>query len=459
MKLWSGRFQKHTEGIVDDFNSSLPFDGRLFRQDIQGSQAHAAMLVKVGILTKEEGDKIQQGLAAILQGMEEGSISLRQDAEDIHMLVETLLTQRIGEAGKKLHTGRSRNDQVATDMRLYVKDTCVETSQALLALCEALLTLAHKHAGDVMPGYTHLQRAQPITLGHWFMVWFEMFLRDLRRVHHAKEAADCLPLGAGALAGTTYPLDREYVQQILGMQDICRNSLDAVSDRDFVLDYLHVANLGMMHLSRLCEELIIFSTTEFGFITMDDGYATGSSMMPQKKNPDVAELIRGKTGRVYGSYLALLTVMKALPLAYDKDMQEDKEGFFDARDTYIRCLNIITPLLQTTTYNLDTLRGKALDGFTNATDLADYLVKKGVPFRDAHSVSGQMVAYCLGKQCALNDLTLEEMAQFSAAIKEDVYEAISLDTCVSQRKVLGGPAPDNVLREAALGWERLKEYQ
>ena len=459
MKLWSGRFQKHTAGIVDDFNTSLPFDCRLYKQDIQGSLAHAAMLVKTGILTKAEGDSIQQGLSSILQGFEDGSLSLQAEAEDIHMLVESLLTDKIGEAGKKLHTGRSRNDQVATDMRLYVKDTCVETSQALLALCEALLTLAHKHAGDVMPGYTHLQRAQPITLGHWFMVWFEMFLRDLRRVHHAKEAADCLPLGAGALAGTTYPLDREYVQQILGMQDICRNSLDAVSDRDFVLDYLHAANLGMMHLSRLCEELIIFSTTEFGFITMDDGYATGSSMMPQKKNPDVAELIRGKTGRVYGRYLALLTVMKALPLAYDKDMQEDKEGFFDARDTYIRCLNIITPLLQTTTYNLDTLRGKALDGFTNATDLADYLVKKGVPFRDAHSVSGQMVAFCLGKQCALNDLTLEEMAQFSAAIKADVYEAISLDTCVSQRKVLGGPAPDNVLREAALGWERLKEYQ
>lgn len=459
MKLWSGRFQKHTAGIVDDFNTSLPFDCRLYKQDIQGSLAHAAMLVKTGILTKAEGDSIQQGLSSILQGFEDGSLSLQAEAEDIHMLVESLLTDKIGEAGKKLHTGRSRNDQVATDMRLYVKDTCVETSQALLALCEALLTLAHKHAGDVMPGYTHLQRAQPITLGHWFMVWFEMFLRDLRRVHHAKEAADCLPLGAGALAGTTYPLDREYVQQILGMQDICRNSLDAVSDRDFVLDYLHAASLGMMHLSRLCEELIIFSTTEFGFITMDDGYATGSSMMPQKKNPDVAELIRGKTGRVYGSYLALLTVMKALPLAYDKDMQEDKEGFFDARDTYIRCLNIITPLLQTTTYNLDTLRGKALDGFTNATDLADYLVKKGVPFRDAHSVSGQMVAYCLGKKCALNDLTLEEMAQFSAAIKADVYEAISLDTCVSQRKVLGGPAPDNVLREAALGWERLKEYQ
>lgn len=459
MKLWSGRFQKHTAGIVDAFNTSLPFDCRLYKQDIQGSLAHAAMLVKTGILTQEEGDSIQQGLSSILQGFEDGSLSLQAEAEDIHMLVESLLTDKIGEAGKKLHTGRSRNDQVATDMRLYVKDTCVETSQALLALCEGLLTLAHKHAGDVMPGYTHLQRAQPITLGHWFMVWFEMFLRDLRRVHHAKEAADCLPLGAGALAGTTYPLDREYVQQILGMQDICRNSLDAVSDRDFVLDYLHAANLGMMHLSRLCEELIIFSTTEFGFITMDDGYATGSSMMPQKKNPDVAELIRGKTGRVYGRYLALLTVMKALPLAYDKDMQEDKEGFFDARDTYIRCLNIITPLLQTTTYNLDTLRGKALDGFTNATDLADYLVKKGVPFRDAHSVSGQMVAYCLGKKCALNDLTLEEMAQFSAAIKADVYEAISLDTCVSQRKVLGGPAPDNVLREAALGWERLKEYQ
>lgn len=459
MKLWSGRFQKHTEGIVDDFNSSLPFDGRLFRQDIQGSQAHATMLVKVGILTKDEGDKIQQGLAAILQGMEEGSISLHQEAEDIHMLVETLLTQRIGEAGKKLHTGRSRNDQVATDMRLYVKDTCDETAQALHALCEALLTLAQQYAGDVMPGYTHLQRAQPITLGHWFLVWFEMFLRDIKRVQNAKEAADCLPLGAGALAGTTYPLDREFVRQQLGMQNLCRNSLDAVSDRDFVLDYLHAANLCMMHLSRLCEELIIFSTTEFGFLTMDDGFATGSSMMPQKKNPDVAELIRGKTGRIYGNYVALLTVMKALPLAYDKDMQEDKEGFFDARDTLLKCLSLITPLLTTTTYNLQTLRAKALDGFTNATDLADYLVGKGVPFRDAHSVSGQLVAYCLGRQCALNDVPLTEMQKFSPAIQANVYDALSLDTCVNQRKVLGGPAPDNVRREAELGWERLKELR
>ena len=455
MKLWSGRFAKETDKTVDDFHSSLPFDQRLFREDIRGSIAHARMLGKVGLLTPEESAQIEAGLDAILKDIIAGSLSIGREAEDIHMLVETLLTERIGEVGKKLHTGRSRNDQVALDMRLYALATCEETAEALFALCQTLLTLAEKHAGDVMPGYTHLQRAQPITLGHWFMAWFEMLLRDLRRVQFTKHSSDCLPLGAGALAGTTYPLDRAFVQEELGLASLCRNSLDAVSDRDFLLDYLHAATTGMMHLSRLCEELVLYSSTEFGFVTMDDGYATGSSMMPQKKNPDVAELVRGKTGRIYGAHLALLTVMKGLPLAYNKDMQEDKEGFFDARDTYIRCLRMMRPLLATTRYNLTIMQQGALNGFTNATDLADYLVKKGVPFRDAHAISGQTVAYCLGKGCALNDLTLAEFRQFSEVIMEDVYDAISLSACVSGRKVVGGPAPSNVLSEVALGKERL----
>ena len=445
MKLWGGRFQKETNQMVDDFHSSISFDKRLFPQDIKGSMAHAKMLRRQGILSAEDEQAIQDGLQGILSDMREGKIDFPPESEDIHMLVEQVLTQRIGEAGKRLHTGRSRNDQVATDMRLYAKDTCDDTLALLTELEETLLDLARRHAGDVMPGYTHLQRAQPITLGHHLMAYFEMFRRDMIRVKNAREAADACPLGCGALAGTTYPLDREFSARELGFSHVCQNSLDGVSDRDFLLDYLSAASIGMMHLSRFCEELVLWSSLEFGFLTLDDGFATGSSMMPQKKNPDVAELIRGKTGRVYGDLTALLTVMKGLPLAYNKDMQEDKENFFDARDTWLKCLHVFTEMLRTATFRVDNMSSSANAGFANATDCADYLVKRGVPFRDAHAVAGRLVAHCLDQGCALNDLRLEELRSFSPAFDKDVFEAISLSSCVAARNITGGPAPERVL--------------
>jgi len=451
MKLWSGRFQKETNHMVDDFHSSISFDRRLYAQDIRGSMAHARMLRRQGILSPEDEEKIQAGLQGILSDMQAGKIAFPPESEDIHMLVESILTQRIGEAGKRLHTGRSRNDQVATDMHLYAKDTCDDTLALLREMEETLLSLAEKHAEDVMPGYTHLQRAQPVTLGHHLMAYFEMFRRDMLRVQHAKAAADVCPLGSGALAGTTYPLDREFTAEELGFAAVSQNSLDGVSDRDFLLDYLAAASIGMMHLSRFCEELVLWSSLEFSFLTLDDGFATGSSMMPQKKNPDVAELIRGKTGRVYGDLTALLTVMKGLPLAYNKDMQEDKEAFFDARDTYLKCLHVFTEMLRTASFRTKNMHDSASAGFANATDLADYLVKKGVPFRDAHAVSGRLVAHCLDRGCALDDLSLEEMRTFCPAFDTDVYAAISLSACVSARNLTGGPAPEQVKRAIEQG--------
>lgn len=460
MKLWGGRFQKETNHMVDDFHSSISFDKRLFPQDIKGSMAHAKMLCRQGILSPEDERAIQEGLKGILSDMQAGKIDFPAESEDIHMLVEQILTQRIGDAGKRLHTGRSRNDQVATDMHLYAMDTCGDTLALLYELEETLLSLAEKHAQDVMPGYTHLQRAQPITLGHHLMAYFEMFRRDIIRVQNARRAADCCPLGSGALAGTTYPLDREFTAQELGFSQVSQNSLDGVSDRDFLLDYLSAASIGMMHLSRFCEELVLWSSLEFGFLTLDDGFATGSSMMPQKKNPDVAELIRGKTGRVYGDLTALLTVMKGLPLAYNKDMQEDKENYFDARDTWLKCLHVFTEMLRTATFRVKNMHSSANAGFANATDCADYLVKRGVPFRDAHAVSGRLVAYCLDKGCALDDLSLEELRSFSPAFEKDVYQAISLHSCVAARKLTGGPAPERVLAavQAGRAWlEKQKE--
>lgn len=460
MKLWGGRFQKETNHMVDDFHSSISFDKRLFPQDIKGSMAHAKMLCRQGILSPEDERAIQEGLKSILSDMQAGKIDFPAESEDIHMLVEQILTQRIGDAGKRLHTGRSRNDQVATDMHLYAMDTCGDTLALLYELEETLLSLAEKHAQDVMPGYTHLQRAQPITLGHHLMAYFEMFRRDIIRVQNARRAADCCPLGSGALAGTTYPLDREFTAQELGFSQVSQNSLDGVSDRDFLLDYLSAASIGMMHLSRFCEELVLWSSLEFGFLTLDDGFATGSSMMPQKKNPDVAELIRGKTGRVYGDLTALLTVMKGLPLAYNKDMQEDKENYFDARDTWLKCLHVFTEMLRTATFRVKNMHSSANAGFANATDCADYLVKRGVPFRDAHAVSGRLVAYCLDKGCALDDLSLEELRSFSPAFEKDVYQAISLHSCVAARKLTGGPAPERVLAavQAGRAWlEKQKE--
>ena len=459
MKLWGGRFQKETNHMVDDFHSSISFDRRLFAQDIRGSMAHARMLCRQGIISREDESAIQEGLAGILKDMQSGVLAFPPESEDIHMLVEQILTQRIGEAGKRLHTGRSRNDQVATDMHLYARDTCDSTRGFLTDLEDVLLALAEKHAEDVMPGYTHLQRAQPVTLGHHLMAYFEMFRRDMIRVQHARDAADCCPLGSGALAGATYPLDRELTARELGFARVSRNSLDGVSDRDFLLDYLAAASIGMMHLSRFCEELVLWSSLEFGFLTLDDGFATGSSMMPQKKNPDVAELIRGKTGRVYGDLTALLTVMKGLPLAYNKDMQEDKEAFFDARDTWLKCLHVFTEMLKTASFRTENMRSSANAGFANATDLADYLVKKGVPFRDAHAVSGRLVALCLDKGCALDDLSLEDMRAFCPAFDPDVYDAISLSACVAARDLTGGPAPERVksaVREGRAWLDSLK---
>lgn len=445
MKLWGGRFEKETSQLMDDFHSSIFFDKRLFEQDIRGSRAHAKMLCKQGIISAADEAAIQAGLSAVLADMQAGRVDFPAHHEDIHMHVEALLTERIGDAGKRLHTGRSRNDQVALDMHLYAKDCCDESIALLCDLEKTLLEMAKKHAGDVMPGYTHLQRAQPITLGHHLMAYFEMFKRDIVRFCHAKEGADVSPLGSGALAGTTYPLDREFVAQELGLSAVSANSLDGVSDRDFLLEYMAAASITMMHLSRFCEECVLWSSLEFGFMVMDDGFSTGSSMMPQKKNPDVAELIRGKTGRVYGDFVALLTVMKGIPLAYNKDMQEDKESFFDARDTLVKCLHVFREMLASATFKTAAMQKSANDGFANATDCADYLVKKGLPFRDAHSVVGKLVTKCLELGCAIDELSLEQLQAFSPAFDTDVYDAIALQTCVSARCLTGGPAPSCVL--------------
>ena len=443
---------------MDDFHSSISFDQRLYRQDIAGSVAHAAMLGEQGIIPKEDAEKIIAGLRAILIDIEAGKVQFAVDAEDIHMNVETLLIERIGDAGKRLHTGRSRNDQVALDVRMYAKAACEETIDLLRILCETLLTLSQSHLETVMPGYTHLQKAQPITLAHHLMAYFQMFSRDMGRFKGAYLSADWMPLGSGALAGTTYPINREKVAGDLGFSHITENSLDGVSDRDFLLEYLSSASILMMHLSRFCEELILWSTNEFQFVEMDDGYATGSSIMPQKKNPDVAELIRGKTGRVYGDLMALLTVMKGLPLAYNKDMQEDKEAFFDARDTVVKCLGVFTGMLRTLQFKTETMEKGAAGGFANATDCADYLVKKGVPFRDAHHVVGQLVALCLTEKKALLDLSLQALKSVHPAFEEDVFDAISLRACVELRQVPGGPAPQAVANSIKAGRAFLEQF-
>jgi len=453
MKLWAGRFDKSTDQLVDDFHSSISFDQRLFEQDITGSMAHAAMLGEQGIIPPEDADLIVRGLQGILEDARAGKITWETSAEDIHMNVETLLTERIGEAGKRLHTGRSRNDQVALDTRMYARVACRDAENLLAELVRALLDIARNNLETIMPGYTHLQKAQPITLAHHMMAYVQMFLRDRDRFRRAFEAADVMVLGSGALAGTTYPLNRERVAELLGFSRISENSLDGVSDRDFLLDYLSAASICMMHLSRFCEELILWNTNEFHFVEMDDGFATGSSIMPQKKNPDVAELIRGKTGRVYGSLLTLLTVMKGLPLAYNKDMQEDKEAFFDARDTLVKSLTVFTAMLKTVTFRKEAMELGAAGGFANATDCADYLVRKGVPFRDAHRVVGLLVSHCLREGKALLDLTLPELQAFHPAFGEDVFDSLSLRACVDRRNIPGAPAPAMVL-EAIRSAER-----
>ena len=450
MKLWGGRFSKATDGLVDDFHSSISFDQRLAEQDITGSIAHATMLGEQGIIPQEDAEKIVEGLRGILADVKAGKVHWMVDAEDIHMNVEALLTERIGEAGKRLHTGRSRNDQVALDCRMYAKLACQETQEMLRELLSVLLDIAQDNLHTIMPGYTHLQKAQPITLAHHMMAYFQMFRRDLDRFAHAYDAADVMPLGSGALAGTTYPLNRERVAELLGFSRISMNSLDGVSDRDFLLEYLSAASICMMHLSRFCEELILWNTNEFRFVEMDDAFATGSSIMPQKKNPDVAELIRGKTGRVYGDLMGLLTTMKGLPLAYNKDMQEDKEAIFDAVDNVKLCLETFTPMLETMRVLKDNMRAAAAKGFINATDCADYLVKKGMPFRDAYKISGTLVAECISRGLTLETLPLEEYQKMTPLFTEDVYDAISLETCVRGRVSQGGPSPKAVAEQLRL---------
>jgi len=461
-KLWGGRFQKNTAQLVEDFHSSIGFDRRLYRHDIRGSIAHARMLGKQGIISKEEADQIIAGLEALLEEIEAGAVRFSVEAEDIHMNIETLLIEKIGEAGKKLHTGRSRNDQVAVDTRLYVKEEIIKTRKLLFELLETLVDLAKEYSASIMPGFTHLQIAQPVTLGHHLLAYVEMFKRDLERLEDCYKRADVLPLGSGALAGTTYPLDRHMVARELGFSCVSENSMDSVSDRDYIIEFLAAASLIMMHLSRFCEEIILWSSQEFAFVELDDAYSTGSSIMPQKKNPDVAELIRGKTGRVYGDLISLLTVMKGLSLAYNKDMQEDKEALFDGVDTVQKCLLVFTPMLASMTFKQDRMYRDAGKGFSNATDLADYLVKKGMSFREAHHVVGNLVSYCLSGGKNLEDLTLSEMrktsdivaAKASSRIDEDVYEALRLETVVARRLTYGGTAPRQVLEAV----ERAKEY-
>lgn len=443
-KLWGGRFSKDSDKLMEDFHSSISFDQKLYYWDIQGSIAHATMLASVGVITKDEAATLVQGLREILADIEAGKVQFNPADEDIHMNMEVLLTEKVGDVGKKLHTGRSRNDQVAVDMRMYLRHEVLTIQAQLLEFLETLLAIAKKHLETAMPGYTHLQRAQPITLGHHIMAYFEMFKRDYGRLDSWLARNNIMPLGSGALAGTTFPLDRNETAAALHFDGPCLNSLDGVSDRDFALEFLSDASISMMHLSRFCEEVILWASQEFAFIDLDDAYSTGSSIMPQKKNPDVAELVRGKTGRVYGALIGLLTTMKGLPLAYNKDMQEDKEGVFDAVDTWKKCLLIFEKMLATATFKEQNMRRAAAGGFTNATDFADYLVTKGVPFRDAHAIVGEAVAYCIMNSKALDDCTMEEFKGFSPLIEEDIYDKISIDTCIAGRQTIGAPGPQQV---------------
>lgn len=453
-KMWSGRFSSDTDEFAAGFHSSISFDCRLYREDILGSIAHARMLGKTGIIDRKESESIISGLRGILKDIESGLVDFSQGDEDIHMNIERLLTQRIGEAGKKLHTARSRNDQVALDMRMYIKNSCIDVSGLLKILMGTLTEIADENLSTIMPGFTHLQKAQPTTLAHHLMAYCEMFFRDCMRFENAFDACDVMPLGSGALCSTTFAIDREMVAKELGFSEITNNSMDAVGDRDFVLDFLYASSVCMMHLSRFCEEIVLWSTGEFSFVRLSDSYSTGSSIMPQKKNPDMAELIRGKTGRVYGDMFTLLTVMKGLPLAYNKDMQEDKEALFDAYDTLSSCLTVFTGMIQTAEWDSVNMRKSAGLGFTNATDAADYLAKKGMPFREAHEVVGKLVLYCEQNQKSIEDLDLDELQALSPLFEEDVYDAISLDACVEKRACYGGPNEESVKKHIA----KMKEF-
>ncbi len=459
-KLWAGRFQKETDRTVNDFNSSVMFDSRMYEEDITGSMAHAAMLGKQGIISMEDAEAIRTGLTGLLAEIREGRIRFTpEEYEDIHMANEQLLTERIGDSGKRLHTARSRNDQVALDMRLYVRKEIGEIRRLALAFMEELCILAEQHMETVMPGYTHLQRAQPITLAHHLMAYANMLRRDVARLENCREGLDELPLGSGALAGTTYPIDREFVAEQLGFSRVMDNSLDGVSDRDYCIELCSCLSILMMHLSRLSEEVILWCSWEFQFIELDDAYSTGSSIMPQKKNPDVCELIRGKTGRVYGDLQGLLTFMKGLPLAYNKDMQEDKEAVFDAIDTVKHCLEVFAPMLATMTVHPENMERAARKGFLNATDCADYLTKRGLPFRDAYKAVGSLVHVCMEQGHTLDTLPLEEYKKICPVFEEDVYQAIDLMTCVKERKSLGGPAPEEVKRQLAKIQNFLREKE
>ena len=443
-QLWGGRFTKETDKLVYNFNASISFDQKFYKQDIKGSMAHVKMLAKQGILTEEERDQILAGLEGILADVESGKLEITSEYEDIHSFVEANLIDRIGDAGKKLHTGRSRNDQVALDMKLYVRDEIAEIDALVKEVLVTLEKIMEENIHTYMPGFTHLQKAQPITLAHHMGAYFEMFRRDRGRLADIYKRMNYCPLGSGALAGTTYPLDRAYTAELLGFDGPTLNSMDSVSDRDYVIELLSALSTIMMHLSRFSEEIVLWSSWEFRFVELSDAFTTGSSIMPQKKNPDMAELVRGKTGRVYGDLIALLTVLKGLPLAYNKDMQEDKEAIFDAIDTVKLCLKTFDPMLATMRVIPENMRNAAAKGFINATDCADYLVKKGMPFRDAYKITGTLVHTCIEKGCTLETLPLEEYKKLTDNFDEDVYDAISLDTCVMQRKAAGGPAPESV---------------
>lgn len=458
-QLWGGRFTKETDQMVYDFNASICFDKRLFYQDIEGSIAHAAMLARQKILTEKEKVSILEGLRGIRADLDEGRLMIDETCEDIHSFVEATLIDRIGDAGKKLHTGRSRNDQVALDMRLYTRLQVIKTDELLKELLRVILSAMEENLETYMPGFTHLQKAQPTTLAHHYGAYFEMFKRDRQRMADIYKRMNYCPLGAGALAGTTFPLDREYSAKMLGFYGATLNSMDSVADRDYLIEFLSALATIMMHLSRFSEEIIIWNSNEYQFVEIDDAYSTGSSIMPQKKNPDIAELVRGKTGRVYGALVSLLTTMKGLPLAYNKDMQEDKEMAFDAMDTVQDCLTLFTGMLGTMKFRKDRMAASAMNGFTNATDAADYLVGKGVPFRDAHGIIGKLVLYCIEKDCSIDALSLEELKSISDKFEEDIYDAVSLKTCVGKRLTIGAPGLEAMRNTISINREYLQKNE
>lgn len=457
MKLWGGRFTKEENQLVHNFNESLSFDQKFYRQDIRGSIAHVTMLAKQGIVSEQDREQIIDGLNSILKDLEAGTLEFTKEHEDIHSFVEANLIERIGDAGKRLHTGRSRNDQVALDMKLYCRDEIQEIDALVKTLLEELLKIMEENLDTYMPGFTHLQKAQPVTLAHHMGAYYEMFSRDRSRLHDIYERMNYCPLGSGALAGTTYPLDRAYTAELLGFYGPTLNSMDSVSDRDYVIELLSALSTIAMHLSRFSEEIIIWNSNEYRFVEIDDAYSTGSSIMPQKKNPDIAELVRGKTGRVYGALMSILTTMKGIPLAYDKDMQEDKELTFDAIDTVKGCLALFTGMIATMAFNKEIMEASAKNGFTNATDAADYLVNHGVPFRDAHGIVGQLVLFCIDRGIALDDMTLDEFKAISPVFEEDIYDAISMKTCVQKRITIGAPGQDAMRKVIAIYKKQLEK--